>query len=102
MKDAIKEKDEILDLSTNLRISAIEKMLHRLLAETKYSVASHDNINVQFVMLNLFLSSGKEKAAMSNNVFTSTSIDEEQEFQVSYLSRTIRNNHHKSCALYTI
>jgi hypothetical protein len=102
MKDAIKEENEILDLPTNLHISAFEKMLHRLLAGIKYSVASHDNIIVQSVMLNLFLSLGKEKAAMSNNVFTSTSIDEEQEFQVSYLSRTIKNNHHKYYALYTI
>jgi hypothetical protein len=77
-------------------------MLHRLLAGTKYSVASHDNIIVQFVMLNLFLFAGKEKAAMSNNVFSDTSIDEEQELQVSYLGRTIRNNHHKSYPLYAI
>jgi hypothetical protein len=77
-------------------------MLHRLLAGTKYSVASHDNIIVQFVMLNLFLFVGKEKAAMSNNVFTGTSIDEEKELQVSYLSRTIRNNHHKSYPPYAI
>jgi hypothetical protein len=77
-------------------------MLHQLLAETRYSVPPHGNIIVQFVMLNLFLSLGKEKAAMSNNVFTSTSIDEEQEFQVSCFSRTIRNNLHKSYALYAI
>jgi hypothetical protein len=75
-KDAIKEEDEILGLPTNLRISAFEKMRHRFV--------------------------GKEKAAMSNNVFTGTSIDEEQELQVSCLSRMIRNNHHKSYPLYAI
>jgi hypothetical protein len=76
MKDAIKEENEILDLPTNLHISAFEKMLHRFV--------------------------GKEKAAMSNNVFTSTSIDEQQELQIIYLSRMIRNNHRKSYPLYAI
>jgi hypothetical protein len=54
MKDAIKEENEILDLPTNLHMSAFEKMLHRLLAGIKYSVASHDNITVQFVTVICF------------------------------------------------
>jgi hypothetical protein len=53
-------------------------------------------------MLNLFLSLGKEKAVMSSNVSTGTSIDEEQELQVSYFSREARSNHQKCYPLYAI
>jgi hypothetical protein len=96
------EEDEILYLSTNLRISAIEKMLRRLLTETQYSAPLHDNIIVQFVMLNLFLSLEKEKATVSNNVSTGASIDKEQELQVIYFNWETRSNHHKSYPLYAI
>jgi hypothetical protein len=46
-KDAVKEADEILILPINLRITAFEKMLRRLLAGTKYSVPQHGNRIVQ-------------------------------------------------------
>jgi hypothetical protein len=36
--EAIKEADEVLVLPIDLRIAAFEKILHRFLAGTKYSI----------------------------------------------------------------
>jgi hypothetical protein len=65
-------------------------------------VPSHGNIIVQFVMLNLFLSLGNERAAVYNNASTGTSIDAEQELQVSYFNWEAGNNHHECYPLYEI
>jgi hypothetical protein len=53
-------------------------------------------------MLNLFLSLGNERAAVYNNASTGTSIDAEQELQVSYFNWEAGNNHHECYPLYEI
>ncbi|CAF1356803.1 unnamed protein product [Rotaria sordida] len=67
-KEAIKEADEILSLPINLRINVFEKMLHSLLAGTKYSLPRQET----------------QRTASSDHISIDTSINDEQQLQVNY------------------
>ncbi|CAF1416277.1 unnamed protein product [Rotaria sordida] len=65
-KQAIKEADEILGLPINLRKNVFEKMLHSLLAGTKYSLPRQET----------------QRTASSDHISIDTSINDEQQLQV--------------------
>ncbi|CAF4095254.1 unnamed protein product [Rotaria sordida] len=73
-KQAIKEADEILGLPINLRKNVFEKMLHSLLAGTKYSLPRQET----------------QRTASSDHISIDTSINDEQQLQSkSFLIPTV-------------
>jgi len=106
-KEALREADETLALPINLRNSTFEKMVHRLLVGTKYSLPQQGiewmNLECQQERWNWLLFLGKEQVELSNHVSTDISTNEEQQSQVIYFSLEVRsNNHHKCYPLYAI